>query len=313
MKFKLFARLKNEKQVANRPNTNVGQTISTNTQNAPQTTQAKINPIDEVRTMIQNGLSEAEIIQILKEEGYAFDIIDEALNTVLKTTITGESTQPNQFSEEKPPQNLNNSQNQMFGNDFTQKPEFSNNGEDFSPQNAPTKNTEDTAKNLKEINDYNTRMEEIENTVTTLVDEKLGQINDIRKETENQFVSIIKDIELLKQQFAEEKTKDKNLETKELEDISTITTKFNDIEPRLSAIEKAFKDIIPNVIENVRDIKERLTEKEELPTTKDYIKPHNQEIKHTQIPKEVPIEKSKEPNTKIETTQKHTEKDLFNI
>ncbi|NOR85239.1 hypothetical protein GQ473_03915 [archaeon] len=308
MKFKLFARL--NKQPNKRPTVRPQQPqIMNKPATAMQNTNINPVPLDEVTAMTKNGLSEAEIIQILKEEGYDFNKIDEALNTILKTTVTGEVPPINQIQ-----QNPNTSENQMYGHDFTNEQEFGASKEDFAPQNIPTQNPKDIEANIKEINEYNTQMEEIEDTVTALVDEKLGSIEDIKKDVETQFNSLTKELEQIKQQLSNEKTDTKTIENKEKEDTLTINTKINDIEPRLKALEKAFKDIIPNLIDNVRDIRERLIEKKDIPNTDNYIEPKHTKTETKKINNIVDnIIKTKKPQETINKEPKATKKDLFNI
>ncbi len=316
MKFKLFARMKKDtpKNISRpRPHppkeTPIEQPISQTQASGP----AMAIPFDEVAAMIQNGLSEAEIIQILKEEGYEFNQIDEALNSVLKTTVTGD-TPP--AAAGTPPQNngqppADTQDPQMFGHDFQAQSEFGSTDEDLSPMNAQPQNSAEMEKEIQEIEEYNRRMEELEKTVNALVNEKIGRIDELKKNLEIGMQTITKEVQTIKQEMNAELTKTNDFEGKETEDVLDITEKLADLEPRLKAIEKAFKDIVPNLVENVRDIRELLSEKDELPE-KSFIKEHTKKEEE-----EPPKKKETKKEVKKQEPKKDdfiaTEKDLFDL
>ncbi len=318
MKFKLFARMKKEtpKNIS-RPLPRPPEETPIE-QPAPQTpTSAPVMtiPFDEVAAMIQNGLSEAEIIQILKEEGYEFNQIDEALNSVLKTTVTGDA--PSAAAGESPQNNgqlpADIKDPKMFGHDFSEQSEFGSADEDFSPMNAQPQNSAEMEKEMREIEEYNRRMEELEKTVNALVNEKIGRIDELKKNLEIGMQTITKEVQTIKQEMNAELTKTEDFEGKETEDVLGITEKLADLEPRLKAIEKAFKDIVPNLVENVRDIRELLSEKDELPEESFIAK----EPAHTQKKEELPKKKETKKEVKKQEPKKDdfiaTEKDLFDL
>ncbi len=317
MKFKLFARMKKDtpKNISRpQPHPPKETPIEQPTPQTQASVPAMAIPFEEVSAMIQNGLSEAEIIQILKEEGFEFNQIDEALNRVLKTTVTGD-TPP--AAAEAPPQN--NGQQpadiknpQMFGHDFQAQSEFGSTDEDFSPMNAQPQNSAEMEKEMQEIEEYNRRMEELEKTVNALVNEKIGRIDELKKNLELGMQTITKEVQTIKQEMDAELTKTEDFEGKETEDVLSITEKLADLEPRLKAIEKAFKDIVPNLVENVRDIRELLSEKDDLPE-KSFIK----EPAPTQKKEELPKKKETKKEAKKQEPKKDdfmaTEKDLFDL
>ncbi|MCK5474332.1 MAG: hypothetical protein KAI53_02915 [Candidatus Aenigmarchaeota archaeon] len=320
MKFKLFARMKKEtpKNIRRlRPHppkeTPLEQTVHQNQTSLPAAT----IPFNEVSTMIQNGLSEAEIIQHLKEEGYEFNQIDEALNRVLKTTVTGDApladAEAPPQNNAQPPADIHNPQ--TFGHDFQAQGEFGSKDEDFSPMNAQPQNSTEMEKEMQEIEEYNQRMEELEKTVNALVNEKVGRIDELKKNLELGLQTITKEVQIIKQEMNAELTKTEDFEEKEAEDVTSITEKLSDLEPRIKAIEKAFKDIVPNLVENVRDIRELLSEKDELPE-ESFIRKQTQAHKEKELPKNISKKEIKKEHKKQEPKKDDfvaTEKDLFDL
>ena len=307
MKFKLFARLRDGKPHAKRSSYAQKEVMDAKQQITPS---SKPTPFEEVATLVSAGVSEAEIIQALKEEGYSFKEIDDALNATLKTTVTGEAPQLS-FAPETQPTEPGANDKELFGRNFTEEQEFEGAQDDLAPANIPTQSEEDTARETAETDEYNRRIEEVEEIISAIIEEKIGRVEDAKKELEGKLDNILKEFQAIKQQTQKEKEQTANIEGKEEEDISRINAKLDDLEPRLVSLEKAFKDIIPNLIDSVRDIKERMTNVQADTLDREYIKepPIEHKIKPKEIIKEEKKHEKKEKHTKYRPSD--DKEDLF--
>jgi hypothetical protein len=200
-------------------------------------------PTEKVRELASEGKNEKEIIEYLRRVGYSDDQINQALNRVLKFKVTGEIS----GGEDIPP---------------PPRPRPQPSGERFiAPPPQPSPFTQMMARDIdtefreSPVIDI-TEAEEIalEELIEEIISEKWGDVINQLEGFENRDVelnrrmeSIERRISMIQQVQSEER---KKLQDKIEETISLI----ENLESRTSSIEKAFKEFLPTLVENVRSL-----------------------------------------------------------
>ncbi len=252
MKFKLFGRLTKKKP---------GPASSVQTE--------RKDPHIIINELTAKGLPESEIIRTLKDEGYSFKEIDDALNESVRNEVTGAppstdggygSPPPGQPSQEQYlDQDLANMDHQDL--DLAQKPQqFTDSTSMAPPGEGPVQAAniampeEDRGQGQASLDDR--ERENIYEIVESVVNERVNSIKSDIKETNAQ----IKSIQQIISEFKSEVQEQQDAWRKEFgsthESIKDNTSKIMDMEPRVAGLEKAFKDIVPNLVDSVREVKE---------------------------------------------------------
>jgi len=213
-------------------------------------------PVDRVRDMASRGFGEPDMIDALRKEGFAPDEIDKALTEALKMGVSGimppkaeatpatlpqlESFQPTiaaipQMPETSLPQNYS----QQAGQEWMQ-PQLQ---QQFSqqPQQQQSYGSEEYIEYL-----VKERMSDI--------DEKVKEFTIRYQELEKRMVAAYDQITSLTQTRTNE-------QQQILNKMDAWKDVLEDVDNRMSALEKAFKDTLPPMIESVRalsDLVERL-------------------------------------------------------
>ncbi len=221
MKFELFGRLKKHNVV-------------------PAAQSMREPPVEKVKEYVASGMPEAEIIKTLKNSGYSFREIDAALNNALKTGVGAETYNEDASLQESTPAT-------DIVEPLTVIPEEN---KIVAPQVFAGDD-----EGSEKIN-----VEELEEIVNSIADEKMRAFKiDIEKSTNSIVVfaeklnSVSNGLESIK--MAGEKT---NAETEKK--IGELHAKLDEIEPKILGLERAFKDIMPNLVDSVREVKEALHE-----------------------------------------------------
>jgi hypothetical protein len=180
-----------------------------------------VPPVERVRELAKAGKSEQEISKQLLKEGYTQELIDLALNQALKFEVTGAPKPP----LPPPP---------------AEKPGF------IAPppeQALPEKPEE------PEVPEEEIALEDlVDEIVTEKISEFEAKLNALSKadsELREELQEIKQNIEVIKSSREEEKTK-------LLEKIEETSGHVEDIESRIASLEKAFKEFLPTLTENVR-------------------------------------------------------------
>ncbi|MCK4634505.1 MAG: hypothetical protein KAT37_01390 [Candidatus Aenigmarchaeota archaeon] len=194
----------------------------------PGFTSKKKEPADQIVERLSSmGKSEREIINHLRKEGYPNEEISRALNKAIKFRVTG-APQPSDYSTQPTPM-------PAIGKEF------------IAPM--PQQPFEE---NILEMTDE----EEIglEELVEEIVEEKWKESMAELKDVEKAIVQLQDQI-----RFLEEKIKhigksgdEKKDELKGL--IEDSSTHIENIESRIGSVEKAFKEFLPSLTENVRSL-----------------------------------------------------------
>jgi DNA-binding transcriptional MerR regulator len=186
-------------------------------------------PVDKVKELASKRLSEPEIIDSLRKEGFSADEIDKALTEALKSGVSGISppaAQPTPtlptLEQIQPPQ--------PQAQEMPQIPETSLPEQYYQPEYAPEEYVEylvkeRTAEIDEKINEFMIRYQELEKRMAE-VHEQISAMTKTRTSTEELILSKIESFKDL----------------------------IGDVDTRLSSLEKAFKETLPALIEAVRTL-----------------------------------------------------------
>jgi DNA-binding transcriptional MerR regulator len=183
-------------------------------------------PIDRVRELSDKGFSEPEIIDVLRKEGFGADEIDRALTQVLKLGVTGQPAEPSPLPtmEELPTQAY------FEGPTMPQMPERS-----IQYQQYPE--------------GYGT-----EELVESVVQERMGEVDQRFVELVAKQADLERSISNLHHQLSIMSKGRTQTEEAILAKIDSFKDSLDDINGRMSSLEKAFKDALPALIESVRSL-----------------------------------------------------------
>ncbi|MEM5766244.1 MAG: hypothetical protein QW423_01245 [Candidatus Aenigmatarchaeota archaeon] len=190
-------------------------------------------PVERIKELSSKGFSEVEIIDILRKEGYSPEEIDAGLTEVLKAGVSGTSSVTESSLKLPKLQELQPKQAAI------EVPETSL-PQDYSYYTTPTYASQPSQT-------YTT-----EEYIDFIVRERTAELNDKLKEfmikyseLEKRFIEIYEQLN----ELTKSKTSGEQLILTRLEELKTI---LNDLETRISGLEKAFKDALPALIESVR-------------------------------------------------------------
>lgn len=216
-------------------------------------------PIDAVRALAGQGLSEPEIINELRKQGYSPSQIDFALTGALKTEVGGPQPPVPRYQEERqnipielkspslqipteaerfaPPERVVSSRPEPL---ISEQPEE---GTRFTFEETPKEAFE-----KKELQPEITLEEIIEGVIAerwATFDDRLGNFEQRDMQLQDQ-------IESLREQISELNRKAKMSEQTVVQKIEEYGGSVSGIESRIGSIEKAFRDFLPELTENIR-------------------------------------------------------------
>ncbi|MGB9749067.1 MAG: hypothetical protein ACP5H9_04005 [Candidatus Woesearchaeota archaeon] len=198
-----------------------------------------ITPINEVLQLRTQGLTNAQIIDVLQREGYNSDQIFDALSQAdVKSSL-----------QQSPPLESFDVQNQMA----TENPQV------FQQQLQQTQQSEEDY-NYGEFSHYaqpsilDTETEKIEQIAEAIIDEKwndlvesINKVIDWKNKVEARIVKIEQQLNDLKQLYAE-------LQKGILEKVGEYDQHILDVGTEIKAMEEVFKKIMPSFTQNVNEL-----------------------------------------------------------
>lgn len=192
------------------------------------------DPVSRVQELSSQGRSEKDIIRIMREEGYSNEDISQALNRAIKFKVT-QSSQT--YGAPLPPASPQVNEPSRFI---------------APPPEKPLSGTSDD--NVIEMNEE----EEIglEELIEEIINEKWGSVKADLSEIQKGFVQLQDQIDFLSQRLdkIEKKGQEKDKEIKDM--ISESSSQMQRIEGRIGSVEKAFREFLPSLTENVRSLSE---------------------------------------------------------
>jgi hypothetical protein len=197
-----------------------------------------VTPINEVLQLRTQGLTNAQIIDVLQREGYNSDQIFDALNQAdIKSSL-----------QQSPPLENFNVQNQMATENpqaFQQELQQSQQPEDYSYGGFPQ---------YSQPSILDSETEKIEQIAEAIIDEKwndlvesINKVIDWKNKMEARIVKIEQQINDLKQLYAE-------LQKGILEKVGEYDQHILDVGTEIKAMEEVFKKIMPSFTQNVNEL-----------------------------------------------------------
>ncbi len=195
----------------------------------PGFTSKKREPADQVvERLSSQGLNEREIINYMRKGGYPNEEISKALNKAIKFKVTGSPQQPSY------PQ-------QQFSS-----PSYGS-GEFIAP--APEQPLEQNVLEMSEDEEIG-----LEELVEEIVEEKWRESMQELKDIEKAVVQLQDQVRFINERIkhVQKDTEEKKGELKNL--IEESSAHIENIESRVGSVEKAFKEFLPSLTENVRSL-----------------------------------------------------------
>ena len=206
-------------------------------------------PSDRVRSMMRSGMSEKDIVRQLKSEGFSFGDIEKALMAAVKE---GASPLPSQAS-------LQSNETTLPPGPAQTPPSERNTGPPQLPQ-APAYYPPEPAPAYSQNPAYSTYTPEDELQPEVIMEELVESVAEEKFEKFSNEIKIVKgDMERLRGQLAEAR---KLAETKPAPELPReLSERLDDFESRLGGLEKAFKQFMPTLAENIGAISKLVAER----------------------------------------------------
>ena len=247
MDFKLFGRLKDDDDGSS-------QSGNSNSQSQQQQSISEVgggNLKRTVKGMFKQGYDEDQIRNELQGQ-YSSDNINRAINNVVTSSATGESNSggpepmsPYQGDEEAvSPMDEGydqNNQNQSQQQQTQQAQQQNNNQSDQNqqPQLQTGKNTVDP---------------QIEELIETIIAENFQKV-------ETEFQNVYDELDMIEEKLERLDSRVHDLEVRDDEDQKEFVEKMDEVEDhidsyesRIGGLEKAFQQILPSLVDNIRDL-----------------------------------------------------------
>lgn len=186
-------------------------------------------PLDELQDMSKKGLSDREIVKKLKKEGYSYDEIEKAMLSAVREGVEtpGGIGEFGERAEEPAPQ-----------------PDVL----DFDPfyqQKQPEMNFD---AQIQEVNPEAI----IEELIEGVIDEKWDKFNKKFKKYEDDLERIGTTIKQFEQKVEEVKNEPHSEEFKLRADV--LSNQIEELEARVGGLEKAFKQFLPSLSQNIENL-----------------------------------------------------------
>ncbi|WP_414837872.1 hypothetical protein ACK3SF_00500 [Candidatus Nanosalina sp. VS9-1] len=247
MDFKLFGRLKDDDD----SNSQSGNSSSQSQQQQSISQVGGGNLKRTVKGMFKQGYDEDQIRNELQGQ-YSSDDINRAINNVVTSSATGDSNSggpepmsPYQGDDEavspmdegynQEDQNQNQGQNQQM----QQQTQQSSGNQQNQPQLQTGENTVDP---------------QIEELIETIIAENFQKV-------ETEFQNVYSELDMIEEKLEELDSRVHDLEVRDDEDQKEFVQKMDEVEDhidsyesRIGGLEKAFQQILPSLVDNIRDL-----------------------------------------------------------
>lgn len=179
-------------------------------------------PIDRVKELSAKGFSELEIIDTLRREGFSPKEIDDAMMQVIKSAIAPKEA-PKPKEEEKILPTLS---------------EIEERKKEVTPEIPETSLPEYYAPS--------------EDYIDAIIEARVGEVKEKISQIGTKYSELEKKIESMSQKIAEIAEKRGEEQKQILQKIDSLRESLEELVTRTSAIERAFKETLPAMIESVR-------------------------------------------------------------
>lgn len=216
-------------------------------------------PVDRVREMAARGFSEPEMIDILRREGFSADEVDKALTQALRMGVTGEQeqTQQSQQPQWQPAYQRQPTQERQ------RQPEPQKSKEPEHASGLPTLESigaQPTQESMPQIPEtslpegYYSQQYSNEDYVDYIVQQRMAEVTEKVREFESQYQALQKKIQDLSEQLKSALTKSSPVQSQISSKMDSFAETVTDMDNRLSGLEKAFKETLPELIDSVRTL-----------------------------------------------------------
>jgi len=218
-------------------------------------------PIERVRDLASRGFSEPDMIDTLRKEGYAADEIDQALTEALKMGVTGVAPPKTEPAPASLPQL------EAFQPTLATMPEMPESSlpQDYSQQQQWVPEAQQQSVQVQQTWSPQPQQQQqsygSEEYIEYLVKERMGDIDDKVKEFTIRYQELEKRMAAAYDQLNSMSQTRSSEQQQILNKMDAWKDVLQDVDDRLTALEKAFKDTLPPMIESVRalsDLVERL-------------------------------------------------------
>lgn len=223
-------------------------------------------PVEDVRQLSRDGYSEEEITDILRDEGYSFGQINEALNQAVRQSVGGQGPQqPSRGQGPAPegPWQGGDLSEAGTGPGLQEPPAQSGTGSPAPSQGPQSPASGGGAGGRGQM----TQSGNVDVSGTGLSEEVEEMIEIIVKEhfteVEDEFANVYAEIDELAARIDALGDKVKELTVREDEDEKEFIQKVDEIEEyiqqeqsQLGGMERAFEQVLPSLVQNVRELSE---------------------------------------------------------
>ena len=246
MKFKLFGRFRDEEQ-GGQPQKDTGgfqDDMGTGTSNFSNGLE------DTVQRMFSQGYSETEIRDELQGQ-YSENEIQNAINRAVTSSAAGDgdsSAGPEPMTPYQGGDGAVSPMDEGYAGDEQQpsNPDMNQETEDMSmqpPNPQPQVNT-----NQGSVD------QNVEELVETIVAENFERVENEFENAYNEIDELRDKIEQIEDRVEELEIRDDEDQTQVIEKMDDLEQDFNDYQSRIGGLEKAFQQVLPSLVDNVRDL-----------------------------------------------------------
>jgi DNA-binding transcriptional MerR regulator len=190
-------------------------------------------PIDRVKELASRGFSETEIIDTLRSEGFSPKEIDEALTRAITSAVS----EPKKEEKKE------------------ELPTFS----ELMKESSPSPETSSQQINLEPFYpqyDQSSYSEVSEDYIEALIEARMSEVNEKISQMTLKYSELEKKIEAMSEKINQMAEKRGEEQKEILMKIDSLKGSLDDLVVKTEAIEKAFKDTLPALIESVRALSE---------------------------------------------------------
>ena len=191
--------------------------------------QASPQIMADVNNLVAKGVPEADMVKELKDKGYNFQEIDDALGQAIKTQVSGENLSainPAMAAEQPTSNDVTDT-----SSDFSEQMQYQSESSRDSNLEAMIESVVEDRLSLfkKQIDKINVSIDDIKSEIENLD----VSLKSVENHTDNTITDIKKEMDVQRDDFSK-------------------------VLPKITSIEVAFKDVVPNIIDAITNINEKL-------------------------------------------------------
>lgn len=220
--------------------------------------------VEVAKKMMETGKTQAEVASFLKSQGLSYEQIDVIMRQVIRSAALKKNEISHQQPSQKPimqmqtrsPSNLNSTpipSQPSLPNVNKVQPTLLTQPSTPDYHESPTQYNE-----AEQINKDDEFLMELEEIIDLILKNKYGDISSMKKEMEELKKKLKSSISSIETRLQEINKRIEEIDAKRTSDNNELNKKLNDIVPRLAALESAFKDNIPVMLDELRKIEEHL-------------------------------------------------------